>query len=143
MNVIAWTLSFLSSGWVSALAGLLGLIGVGAIIYGLFPLPYGRIASLVGAALVAGACWTAGVAAGQSISEAAALREQLAAANVRLLQMQKQADALHLDSIAAASNAADITALEGKTHDLESRTPAGACLDDATADGLRGLWSAP
>lgn len=128
--------------WLSAaMAGFAILAGAAALLYALLPVvPYARVATVAGAGLLAAGCWFSGLAAGQAASEAEALRQSLADAQARLVVMQAQQDALHRDSLTAAAQAADITALMGQADALSSRAPAGACLDAATADGLRSLW---
>ncbi|MEW6258108.1 MAG: hypothetical protein AB1592_19310 [Pseudomonadota bacterium] len=140
MNPIAWALSFLPAAAVYGLAGLLLLAGVASVIYALFPLPYRRTATIAGPVIIGLSCWFGGIAAGQAVSEAAALQAKLAAAQAVVAQQQAVLSALHMDSLSAAANASDLQKLQDRIHELESRTPAGACLDLPTSDGVRSLW---
>lgn len=138
---MAFLLSFLPSWFAAALAGLAIVAGAGVIIYSLVPLvPYGRIATILGAILIGVGCWFAGEAASQAVSEAAALRQRLADAKALLLIQQKQADALHLDSVTAAAQAADIATFKGQADAVVKSTPDGVGLDAPTADRVRSLW---
>ncbi|MFG1461707.1 hypothetical protein V5F77_02325 [Xanthobacter sp. DSM 24535] len=141
MTLIAWILALLPAWAVSFGAGTLGLVAVGAIIYGLVPLvPYGRLVQCAGAAGLLVAGWLAGVGSAQAVSEEAALRDSLRQAQQQITFLQSQADALQADSQRAAADAAARRTLEDKTHALEARTPDGTCLDAATSDGVRSLW---
>lgn len=141
MNPVAWALSFLPATAVYALAGTFLLVGVGAVIYALFPLPYRRAATLAGPVIIGASCWFGGVAATQSVSEAAALREQLSQANLLSQRQQAQLAALSLDSMTAAANAADLIRLQERIHELDTGTPDGACLDLPTSDRVRAFWT--
>lgn len=144
MTLIAWILALLPAWAVSFGAGTLGLVSVGAIIYGLVPLvPYGRMVQCAGAAGLLVAGWLAGVGSAQAVSEEAALRDSLRQAQQQITFLHAQAAALAADSERAAAAITARRTLEDKIHALEARTPDGDCLDAATADGVRSLWLAP
>lgn len=141
MSAIATALAWLPAGLTDGLSLLLWLAAAAAGLVAVFASVTYRIPAIaLGIGLAAGGGWTGGFASADAQCEAAALRQQLAAARAREQILSRQVAALQIDSITAAAQAADLAALEERARALEDRAPVGVCLDADVARGVRDLW---
>ena len=127
---LATLLGVLPGDWLTFGAGIIGALGVAAVLYGLFPAPYARLIQPAGALAIGVSCFLAGVGAERSAGEARGLKRELSEMREHLEFMDELAEA---ERVRATEEAALRQLTQGRLD---------ALLDDDASDSQADIAAA-